>query len=179
MNYGSRFIEQRDDTRDSINQIFLRLWDKHHRLPAVDNVRSYLLTSLKREIFTRNKSTGLEIRRNQRFHQISEGEQPSFEESLIRFQEKQEVIEKIKKAFSHLTEREKELIRLRFFEDLGYEEIALQCRISKRTAYNIIHAGLNTLRKHLISDERGNLFLVASVSYVVFCLSHLSGLQDF
>jgi DNA-directed RNA polymerase specialized sigma24 family protein len=38
------------------------------------------------------------------------------------------------------------LLRLKFFEDLDYEEIACQCGITKRTAYNIIHSALRTLK---------------------------------
>lgn len=171
-------MENREETRDSINQLFLRLWDKHLQLPFVENVRSYLLTALKRELLARNRSAGLAVLKHQRFYGDLDSQQPSFEECLVRLQEKEEVINKIKKALSYLTDREKELIRLRFFDDLGYDEIARQCQISKRTAYNIIHAGLNTLRRHLSSDERGNLFLVASILTLLFNASHLFGLSD-
>ncbi|MBA4168208.1 MAG: sigma-70 family RNA polymerase sigma factor, partial [Chitinophagaceae bacterium] len=60
-----------------------------------------------------------------------------------------------------------------FYDDLAYEEIAEQCQISKRTAYNIIYNALQTLRKHLFSDGHGNLFLVATLIPVFFftCLS--------
>jgi len=173
MNFGSKFMQEREDTRDTINHLFLRLWDMRQQLPVVENVRAYLFTAIKRELLARKKSAGLEILKHHRFYGDLDADQPCFEEVVIRFQEKEEMISKIKKAMSYLTEREKELIRLRFFEDLGYDEIASQCGISKRTAYNIIHAGLTTLRKHLSCDERGNLFLVASMLFLLFNSSYL------
>jgi len=173
MNFGWKFNYGREDVRDSINQLFLQLWDKHHQLPAVQNVRSYLFTALRRELLARNKSAVLAIAKHQRFYDSANGEQPAFEECLIGLQDKQEMATKIKKALSYLSDREKELICFRFFEDLGYDEIAQRCGITKRTAYNIIHAGLNTLRKHLNTDERGNLFLVASITSLLFSSAYL------
>ena len=49
MNYGMKLTGQRELTSECITQILLRLWDSRARLPVVENVRSYLLTCLRRE----------------------------------------------------------------------------------------------------------------------------------
>ncbi|WP_420854516.1 RNA polymerase sigma factor [Solitalea lacus] len=43
-----------------------------------------------------------------------------------------------------------ELIKLRFFEQLSYEEIAGRTSISIRTIYNTIHAAINLLRQNVL-----------------------------
>jgi hypothetical protein len=57
-----------------------------------------------------------------------------------------------------LTDREKELLQLKFCGDLDYDEISARCGITKRTAYNIIYASLKTLR--MVMD--GTVTLTAS-----------------
>jgi RNA polymerase sigma-70 factor (ECF subfamily) len=149
MNYGCKLTGNRELTYDCITQVLLRLWDCRERLPAVDNVRSYLLTCLRRELMSELKKTV----RTEKYHRSLQGgihaADLPYEEYIIELQTNAAWKEKLGQAFGKLTEREKELLRLRFFDDLTYDEIAAQCNISKRTAYNIIHAAIKTLRVEL------------------------------
>jgi RNA polymerase sigma-70 factor (ECF subfamily) len=147
--YGLKLTADPELTRDCITQVLLRLWDKRDRLPPVEHIRSYLFTCLRRELLSEQKSGHLRIIREGRSQREAEQEVISYEECLIRTQTNLEIREKLAGAFSRLTRREKELLRLKFFEVYSYDEIALQCGINKRTAYNIIHHALNTLRTAL------------------------------
>src|ERR1700754_1448181 len=83
LNYGIKLTGNRDLTRDCITQILLRLWDNRQKLPAVENVRSYLLTCLRRELIGELKGESARTNRNiivQRT--LSEAELP-YEEYLI------------------------------------------------------------------------------------------------
>ncbi|MNL43391.1 RNA polymerase sigma factor [compost metagenome] len=62
-----------------------------------------------------------------------------------------------------LTEREKELIRLKFFDDLDYDEIAVKCGITKRTAYNITHDALKKLRESLKGKNGEDYYSLFSI----------------
>jgi RNA polymerase sigma-70 factor (ECF subfamily) len=73
-------------------------------------------------------------------------EELPYEEYIIRLQSDELTRHKLLKALEKLTDREKELLRLRFFEDLDYDAISLQCGITKRTAYNIIYHALQVLK---------------------------------
>lgn len=157
LHYGIRLTGNRELTRDCITQILLRLWDNRQKLPAVENVRSYLLTCLRRELIGELKGETARTNHNiivQR--SLSEAELP-YEEYLIQAQTNKVLREKLAKAFEKLTEREKELLRLRFFEDLDYDEIAAQCSITKRTAYNIIHTAVKTLKADFMYQANYNL----------------------
>ncbi|OJY91067.1 MAG: hypothetical protein BGP14_06660 [Sphingobacteriales bacterium 44-15] len=156
MNYGIKLTNKRDITRDAITQVLLRLWDNRSRLPEVNNVRSYLLTTLRRELMAEVKMENIRHTRNQEACQLIPTEEKSYEELIIQWQHNNELRLKLAKAFNTLTAREKELLQLKFFEDLDYKEIAERCNISKRTAYNIIHAALKSLRTILIATPREN-----------------------
>lgn len=157
MNYGIKLTGRRDLTRDCITQILLRLWDTHSKLPCIENVRSYLLTSLRRELMTELKRESNRSLKNRLFGQSIQTTEAPYEEYIVQLQHNRELKEKLKNAIAQLTQREKELLKLKFFEDLDYDEIAAKCNITKRTAYNIIHQSLKSLRLILVSTPPGNL----------------------
>src|SRR5687767_9570854 len=64
LNYGVKLTGNRDLTRDCITQILLRLWDNRQKLPPVENVRSYLLTCLRRELIGELKGENARTNRN-------------------------------------------------------------------------------------------------------------------
>ena len=169
LNYGVKLTGNRDLTRDCITQILLRLWDNRQKLPPVENVRSYLLTCLRREMISELKGETSRVTRNINAQlSLSDAELP-YEEYLIQAQTNEALREKLAKAFEKLTEREKELLRLRFFEDLDYDEIAAQCSITKRTAYNIIHTAIKTLKADFVYHPNYNLVYKTAAYILAFC----------
>lgn len=168
LNYGMKLTGNRDLTRDCITQILLRLWDSRQKLPMVENVRSYLLTCLRRELVTELKGATTRITRNNRMQSSMSDSELPYEEYLIQSQTNEALREKLEKAFEKLTEREKELLRLRFFEDLDYDEIAAQCSITKRTAYNIIHTAIKTLKADFVYHPHLNLVYKTAAYILAF-----------
>ncbi len=155
MNYGLKVTSNREMTKDAITQILLRLWDNRSSLPDVINIRSYLLTTLRRELLAEIK---MENKRHSKYTEAGQNlpaEEKSYEEVIIQLQQNNELNHKLLSALKTLTSREKELLQLKFFEDLDYEDIAERCIISKRTAYNIIHRALKTLKVILITTPKG------------------------
>jgi RNA polymerase sigma factor (sigma-70 family) len=169
LNYGIKLTGNRELTRDCITQILLRLWDSRQKLPPVENVRSYLMTCLRRELISELKGETNRVTRNIKVQRsLGESELP-YEEYLIQSQTNEALRERLVKAFEKLTEREKELLCLRFFEDLDYDEIAAQCSITKRTAYNIIHTAIKTLKADFIYHPSYNLFYKTAAYILAFC----------
>jgi len=66
---------------------------------------------------------------------------------LIAFQETEEKKEKISRALNNLTKKQIEVIRLKFFENLTYSEIADKTSLSVRTVYNTIYMAIQQLRE--------------------------------
>jgi len=179
VNFGIKITGNRELTTDCITQVLIRLWDKRSNLPEVDNIRSYLLACLKNELLAELRTTHKIRARNRQFIQENLLTEHSYEERLIQAQEDLDVKDDLKRALKHLTKREMQLLQMKFFEDLDYEEIAQRCRISKRTAYNIIHDGLRTLKtvfnkkKVRISPQLDTVinisFTLLALSYHLFC----------
>ena len=163
LNYGLKLTGDPQLTKDCITQMLLNLHKNHKRLPDVSNCRSYLLTSLRNEILG-------DVRMTKRRHEIEqnvmrEDTENSYEEYLVTLQSIQEDKDRVRKALTDLSPREKELLKMKYYEDRSYDEISAQCGISKRTAYNIINAALKRM-KTLLLQQTGNKVLFISLTNV-------------
>lgn len=63
------------------------------------------------------------------------GHENSFEEYLVETQSIQEVKKKVTLALDKLTERQKEMVQLRYYESLTVEDIARKTGLSNKTVY--------------------------------------------
>jgi RNA polymerase sigma-70 factor (ECF subfamily) len=147
--YGLRMIADRSVSMDCINELFTEVWDRRHRLPEVEQVRGYLFVIFKRKL-------SRHVTRRQPVLSLAEEDMLSFphndssyEELLIAMQSEEEKKMKVRMALDHLTGRQKELIRLRYYDNLSMEEISEKLQISLRTIYNTMHSAITILRKEL------------------------------
>jgi RNA polymerase sigma-70 factor (ECF subfamily) len=87
---------------------------------------------------------------------ITEHEQnvTSYEEILIRVQGDQEMNQRLHSALTKLSPKQKEFVKLKFFEGLTYDEIAEKHTQSVKTCYNVIYDAIKSLKKSLASPIR-------------------------
>ncbi len=168
INYGRTIIDNKDFVHNCFMEMLIEFWDKRSSLPEVENVRSYLMTSLRRAISHALKSDKRRQIKHIELQQISADHQWSYAEHLVKLQSDINLKIKIAKAIGKLSDRQQELIRLKFFENLSYDEIAGQCRITKRTAYNIIYDGLRILQAELYEDQNSSFLLNLPVFFILF-----------
>jgi RNA polymerase sigma-70 factor (ECF subfamily) len=146
LQYGLRLCSNTEDSKDAINLVFAALWNNRHRLSEATHPKAYLFTCYKNKVLRllqqRQKLVSLQV--------VTEdflASTASVEETLIELQEYELLKQKTAALLSHLTDRQQELIKLRFIEEMSYENIALQLNISVRTVYNSIHESIKTLKK--------------------------------
>lgn len=171
LNYGIKLVSERDIVKDNIFQLLLHLWDNRHKLPAVNNVRSYLITCLHRELLAGVRKGKGKVVNTTSWEQLYPDQEFSYEEYLIEKQQNQELRHKVMLAFKKLSVREQELLRRRFFDDENYDDIASHCNITKRTAYNIIHGALKSLKSSLtgeVSNRRKAAMVLTALKSILF-----------
>jgi RNA polymerase sigma-70 factor (ECF subfamily) len=108
-------------------------------------VRSYLFTWLRRKInrsvYEKNK---IDLGDNL---SVPNQNEKSYEELLVAFEENEEQKEKLKLALRGLTPKQLDIIRLKYYENLSYEQIAERTSLTTRTVYNIVYEAITRLRK--------------------------------
>lgn len=172
-NYGMKLTGNRERASECITQVLLDLWDKRHTLPEVENVRAYLLTCIRHKLMAEVKA---DRRREQRHHAFEAGREQTemaYEQLLISAQSDKTLKQRLEKALAKLAPRQLELLRLRYFEDRDYDEIAVICNVTKRTAYNSIHDAIKILRAELSRDGSDDTHLY-SIPLLVLVMLTLS-----
>lgn len=150
VNYGIRICQDTDLSAEAVDDVFVYIWNKRASLSRVENVESYLTTSTKRRILRlldKKKKTELALKNS-----FSENEwyDAGYESFIIQMQTDELLKQRLKQAMENLTFRQKQLIILKFFDGLTYEDIAKQTNQSIKTAYNTIYDALKVLRKALV-----------------------------
>lgn len=144
--YGIKIFDLPDLVKDSIQDVFMRVWEKRDTIGDVQNPKAYLISSVRRKLFT-NRET--------RLNEISdellkkEGKQ-NFSFSTTEFIEIEEISQQIRNslvvAINNLPERQRELVFLRFYYNLKYLEIAKIMEVNEQTVRNMMQRTLSNLR---------------------------------
>jgi len=143
--FGSKFIADRDLLEDAIQELFLELWKSKSQTP-VYSVKAYLLKSLKYKLLKLIKTN--EQRRIVHDDQDSYFEW-SHENFLIEQQQSEEKRQLILMAVAQLTNRQKEIIYLKYYQNLSYEEISDIMNINYQVARNLLYQSIKALKKIL------------------------------
>jgi len=145
---GFRLCGDKELTKDSIQELFLELWQKRKQLSDIQNVKAYFKTSLRRKIIRKIKE---QRKRNYQSldDAIREIPVPSYEQLLIVAQD--DLVEKsrLQKALKSLSPQQLEMLKLRFFKEMTYQKIAETTGKSKQTIYNQVFDAVKKLRKFM------------------------------
>ena len=152
--YGIRFTADVENTKDIVNQFFLHAWERREKFVAAENIKAYLLVSFKRFLINH-------LRKSFPFKSVADyPEEPmehSYEDYIICFEENEALKKALYESIQLLPGRQKELLMLRFYDNMSYEEIAEKNSLSIRTVYNKIHLALKKLRSfELLQQIRKN-----------------------
>lgn len=159
---GLKEIKDAQLVKDAIQQLFLYLWEKRGNIQTANNVKSYLVTSFLRKLSDDWKKT-TRISKLQVVSSDYTTETPlTPEECLIKKDEQHRSFEMLQSYINELPARQKELIFMKFYEGLSYDEIVQQTGLSHRTVYNKIHEALKKLKLD-IADSRNTHSITLSL----------------
>jgi RNA polymerase sigma factor (sigma-70 family) len=145
--YGMRICQDKALVKDSIQNLFVELWHKRASLSEVTSVKYYLFTCLRRrlirELSQQSKyMPGQELEDGYCFEVSA-----SHEFQLITSQVSCENQERLQQAFGCLTQRQKEAVFLRFYENMDYEHIAAMLSMKEvKYARTLIYRALDVLK---------------------------------
>lgn len=144
--YGFSMTADRELTKDCIQELFLELWEKRTTLNnEVSNIRSYLFTWLRRKI-------SFQVSKDQKRRLLAgdpDASEPSYEELLVAMETSAEKKAKLSKALTALSGQQLQMLRLKFFENMSYVDIAQREKLSQRTVYNLVYEALKRLRQSI------------------------------
>ena len=143
--YGAKLCPDNNVLEDCIQELFLELW-QNHSPSEVHSIKAYMLKALRYKIYKTYRRTGN--------HNMAEVPEDlafvlSHESFLISRQEDQQRTERILAAIGQLPNREREIIYLRLYQKLTYEEIIEVMQISYQAGRNLFCRAIKSLREIL------------------------------
>ena len=154
-NYGCQFATDRDLIKDCVQDLFIELRKQRNGLSDINfSLKHYLFKSLRRKIF-RHQSKYSRFIRSSLYHESSFDVALSHETKLINGQIEEKRRYRLQMALDQLTPKQKELILLRFYEDLSYREIASIMNFSRVEYMRILmHRTIKKLRKEMAFSDQ-------------------------
>lgn len=145
--YGTRFSKDREFIKDCIQDLFLYLWERRASLRTEIVLKPYLMASLRRymhrHIPDANLSEEFSDDKVQRFDF-----EFSVEETFIRQETTFNRSQHMQSLLQTLPRRQKEVIYLKFFQELEREQIAEVMDIAPQTVSNLLQLALRHLRQY-------------------------------
>jgi RNA polymerase sigma factor (sigma-70 family) len=149
-NYGMKIVSDREVVKDCIQDLFSDLWKNRCRLIVPDSPKIYLFKALKYKIF---RSASRDRKNSAMYEAQHESEvQSSAESVMIDEQTAMENRMAIKSALGKLTQRQREVLMLRYFEDMNHDEIAALLKINKQSVYNLLYSALASLKEPMLLE---------------------------
>jgi RNA polymerase sigma factor (sigma-70 family) len=161
-NYGVKFSRDPDFVQDCIQDLYLDLWEKRGTVSETSFVKSYLFKSLRHKIF---KET-IRLRRFQSPKEIAfdaDDVEVPLETLMIGDDLSKQQITHLNQIISGLTNRQREVIYLRFYQGLDLDRITEIMGLGRQSTSNLLYRTLKEMREQwLLVDLTVLLMLLMS-----------------
>lgn len=154
--YGSKIMQDQSALEDCIQELFMELW-KSRSQAEVKSVKAYLFKSLKYKIYrqlSQRKITSESFLKEDMVFELSH------DTFLIHREEESEKASLLIKAFDKLSNRQKEVIYLKYYLGLSYDEVSEIMEINYQVARNLLYLAIRSMKK-----------MISMVKLLIFILS--------
>jgi len=157
-NYGIRFSSDRELVKDCIQDIFIHIYNKKENLGDTNDIKLYLFKSLKRELIRT-------LQKKQKKISWDDADLPflasySAEIDIAANERQAEQNKILQQALNTLPDRQKEVLFLRFVEEMEYEQIQELMGINYQSVRNLMARSIQNLRGKLKEITTVQLYLI-------------------
>lgn len=155
--YGLRYTSDVEVVEDSIQEVFISIIRYRKKIGFVRNIQGYLISSFRRQLFLNlnNKKRTISM------DQMPEGTFDYFKSpdgEISDKEDKEFLHEAVNECINNLTNKQKEILFLRFEQNIPYDEIASILNISVDSCYKSIYRTIKSIRfaveKKIISSGK-------------------------
>ena len=139
-----KYLKNDCSAKDSVQQIFYRLWESRSVLIISMNLRNYLYTMLKNHLLNEIRNNYTAMEKNYELAQ----EKVEYEDDLLDNIEKKEIEEQLYRAINDFPEQKKQVCLYKLRSNLSNLEIANKMGISVPTVKTHYAQAIKMLREH-------------------------------
>lgn len=146
--FGLKYTTDNQSIEDAIQNIFSYFLKSASHLSSVNNFKAYLLQSFRHQLINDLKRKNKLKLSNQFSGGFSEYHEPEVDE-IYEKEWNGRIGKTISKCLNHLSEKQKEVIFLRFQSELSYNEISVMLDITVDSCYKLVYRSLKEIREEL------------------------------
>lgn len=147
--YGRKIVNDREMIKDTIQELFIKLYHNRKNLNETEHVKFYLFKALRNRLISKlTLRTNLSLDADKELLFQIEITLQEEEEPDEMFSENQK--EELSRAMKTLTSRQREAVYLRYIQEIPLEDIAQMLDMNYQSARNLIHRSIIKLRKELL-----------------------------
>jgi RNA polymerase sigma factor (sigma-70 family) len=149
--YASKLTGDEETALNCLHDLFCHIWDHRDRLGKVQSVKAYLIVALRRQVFQHIRSTQKAGKSDFIFFNEQSDIQFSAEDILIQNPHLKESY--VAQLLNSLPARQREVIYLRYFEDMSLEDIAEALSIQYQSVSNLLQRSYQAIRQSPLAEK--------------------------
>jgi RNA polymerase sigma factor (sigma-70 family) len=163
LSYGVSLGFDEDTCRDAVHDVFCKILIDKKKFLNVNNLTSYIFRAVRNYLFNIQK-------KNYKISDsFSENIPFSIEittlESLINREDTEKLKQTVENLLNDLTPRQREVIYLRYMQEMDYEDIAILMGINYNSARRLVHRSIEHLRSINKNSEKPLFVILVALTY--------------
>ncbi|MCB0836790.1 MAG: sigma-70 family RNA polymerase sigma factor [Bacteroidetes bacterium] len=150
--YGRALDYDKNLIHDTIQDLFIWLIKHPEKIQGINNVHTYLFKCLRQNMHTYLKRRKKKEENAEKYHQ-SFSQEANAESKLIHAENLDLQSTWLVSQLNQLPPKQKEVIYLRFYEGLSYDEMADILSVSNQVVRNSVFRAIKKLRKNVNHDQ--------------------------
>lgn len=142
--YALKLTTENQMAEDAVQDTFLYLWQHRKQIGAIQSIRFYLLRSVRNASFKLIRKKKKRISLEEMNTQIDVSILP---DELVISNINETIKQRIASEINQLSPRQREIIYLKFYQNLDYEEIGEVLDINYQSVVNHVYKAIQKLRK--------------------------------
>ena len=149
-NYGFQLTDDQELIKDVIQELFIDLWNNRVGLKEVKYLKTYLFSAFRYKLLRALKKPKI----MHVFSQQHEETKPSPETEWILDETQGSRLLRLNEGMEQLPERQREVLHLKYYQNLPTHQIAQLLNINPQSVSNLIFRAMTNLRKLMSKKVR-------------------------
>ena len=144
-NYCAKLTQDHSLIKDILQELFIEIWNKQQTLSEVNHVKVYLMSCGRYKLL---KAKDQNLKKSTLYIEdiLKEIEMPDADDDDTTAQRRDQLANEL----NNLPERQKEVLHLKYFQNLDNEQISSIININYQSVSNLIHRALSNLKGKIL-----------------------------
>lgn len=148
-NYGHKFTPDDHIIEDVIQDFFVKLWVDREKIGTTSSVKNYIYKAFRRRLIRKLDYAPKIMAFPATEDKIHFDIEPGHDHRMINSERMRNIQDKLVAALEKMTPRQREVVHLRYFEEMDFEEIADVMQLSTKATYKLLYRAIDTLKTNL------------------------------